>query len=163
MTWAKVVEGEVTQTFHEDPAKHWHPDLLVHWEDVPEGVTIGWRKKEDGTFVSAEQWQAENPQVIPPAGPPTANIRLDVVTSDDNPNLEVTLTCEPSGILDENDPTHIPTWDVDNGAYTSNDFEWTVNLPKGETSRKTTVTCSVVGTGGTSDTETLEVFIPGKV
>jgi len=163
MTWAKVIEGEVVQTFHEDPAKHWHPDALVHWEDVPEGVTIGWKKKDDGTFVSAEDWQAENPQTIPDPGPPGVVIRTGVTTDDVNPNVDLELSCEIIGDWDEEDPTHIPTWDVDDGAHTSNEFEWTVSIPKNTSAREITVTCSAVGTGGTSEVFTETVFIPASV
>lgn len=167
MTWAKIVEGEVVQIFDGDPTGHWHPDALVLWEDVPNdiGIAEGWHKKEDGSWVSGEQWQIEfqaaNP--IPPAGPPQAIIQHGIFDKDDATTV-VKLVAIIGGEYDPEDPTHIPTWNINNGETVSNEFEVSVEYTKIDQIQKIPVSLTVVGSGGESDEpDVITVEIPHAV
>lgn len=167
MTWAKIVEGEVIQMFEGDPRGHWHPDALALWEDVPDdiGIAEGWHRKEDGTWVSGEQWQIEhraaNP--IPPAGPPQAIIQHELFDKDEATTV-LKFVAIIGGDYDENNPTHIPTWDINNGETISNEFEVSVEFTKINQIQKIPVSLTVVGTGGVcEEPTTLEVEIPHAV
>lgn len=152
MTWAKIVEGEVVQVFEGDASKYWHPDALALWEDVPDniGIAEGWHKKDDGTWVNAETWQAEllaAEEVIPP-GPPS--VTIDARTENFDDKVVVVATYYPGGIFDEEDPTHIGTWTY-NGTETSTDKTITIEYLKGDDFRDEIIKCVFVGTGGTSE------------
>src|SRR5210317_1515146 len=143
MTWAKIVDDKDVQIFEGDPRNHWHPDALVYWEDVPDdiGIAIGWHRREDGTWADAETWQAEDPllnMAVDP-GPPSCNLRYAI----------------------DDDPVNVPSWSWNDGDDTSNEWEVTITVTKDpDAITQHTFSCSVVGTGGTSETEEVTVNIP---
>jgi hypothetical protein len=165
MTWAKIVDDEVIQIFDGDVKQHWHPDALALWEDVPNdiGIAEGWHRKEDGSWVSAETWQAEElaaqEEVLP--GPPSVSIDIQIVNHDDK--LECICTYMPSGIWDEDDPTHIGTWTY-NGTETSTENPLTLEFAKNQaTFRDEIIKCVFVGTGGTSEEVVDDVRVPPQL
>jgi hypothetical protein len=165
MTWAKIVDDEVVQIFEGDPRNHWHPDALVYWEDVPDdiGIAIGWHRREDGTWADAETWQAEDPllnMAVDP-GPPSCNLMYTIDDDAVNNTVIITATAEIAGDYDEDNPEHVPSWSWNDGDNTSNEWEVTITVTKDpDAITQHTFSCSVVGTGGTSETEEVTVNIP---
>jgi hypothetical protein len=144
--WAKVVNEEIFQTWDEDPTGLWHPDQLVNWEEVPDHVNIGWKRKNN-EWISGGQWleedQVENP--IPAPGPPTAGISVNPVEYLDR--TEFIFDANHGGFVDSIE------WNIQGQQYTEPRVTLTVN----KTSVEQTITVSLTVTGpGGSDTLTLE-------
>lgn len=161
MTWAKIVDNDVIQIFDGDATEHWHPDALALWEDVPNdiGIAEGWHRKEDGTWLSAEDWQAEvlaaEEEVLP--GPPAVSIDVQIENTDTA--LVCTCTYNPGGIFDEDNPEHIGTWTY-NETETSTENPLVLEFTKQDAFRDEIIKCVFVGTGGTSEEVTEDIRIP---
>ena len=144
--WAKVVNDEIFQTWDTDPTGLWHPDQLVNWEEVPDHVNIGWKRKNN-EWISGGQWleedQTENP--IPAPGPPTAGISVNPVEYLDR--TEFIFDANHAGFVDSIE------WTIQGQKYTDDRVTLTVN----KTSANQTIAVSLTVTGpGGSDTVTLE-------
>lgn len=165
MTWAKIVDDEVIQIFDGDATKYWHPDALALWEDVPDniGIAEGWHRKEDGTWVSAEAWQAEvlaaEEEVLP--GPPCVDIDVEIENHEDK--LVCVCTYTATGIYDEDNSEHIGTWTY-NGTETSTENPLTLEFPRNQdTFRDEIIKCVFVGTGGTSEERVEDIRVPPAI
>ncbi len=145
MIWAKVVNDEIIQTWEEDPSSLWHPDALQNWEQVPDDVNVGWKRK-NGQWITGAQWleehQAENP--LPPPGPPTAGIKRNVMEKETLAILELEAT--PAGHFDS------ISWSINGQTYT--DSFVTVEIPRTSVVQSIPVSLTVTGPGG-SDTKEL--------
>lgn len=146
MIWAKVVNEEIIQTWDEDPSSLWHPDALVNWEQVPDDVNVGWKRK-NGEWITGAQWleehQAENPP--PPPGPPTAGIKKNLFEQKTKAILDV--EAQPAGHC-----TSI-SWSINGQEYT--DEKVTIEIPRTSEEQIIPVSLTVTGPGGT-DTKVLE-------
>jgi len=138
--WAKVVENEIFQTWDEDPTGLWHPDQLVYWEEVPDHVAIGWKRK-NGQWISGGQWleehAAENP--LPPPGPPSGGI--SVVPIDSLDKINFIFIAQTAGFVDSIE------WTIQGQTYTDERVELSVNkIPFQE--QTLAVALKIVGPGG---------------
>ena len=144
--WAKVVNDEIFQTWDTDPTELWHPDQLVNWEEVPDHVNIGWKRKND-EWISGGQWQeeheVENP--IPAPGPPTAGIGVSPIEYLDR--VDLVFVANYGGFVDSIE------WTVQGQKYTDDKVTLTVN--KTSVEQTIAVALKVTGPGG-SHTLTLE-------
>lgn len=144
--WAKVVNDEIFQTWDTDPTELWHPDQLVNWEEVPDHVNIGWKRKND-EWISGGQWQeehkVENP--IPAPGPPTAGIGVSPIEYLDR--VDLVFVANYGGFVDSIE------WTIQGQKYTDDKVTLTVN----KTSVEQTIAVALKATGpGGSHTLTLE-------
>lgn len=144
--WAKVVNDEIFQTWDTDPTELWHPDQLVNWEEVPDHVNIGWKRKND-EWISGGQWQeeheVENP--IPAPGPPTAGIGVSPIEYLDR--VDLVFVANYGGFVDSIE------WTIQGQKYTDDKVTLTVN--KTSVEQTIAVALKVTGPGG-SHTLTLE-------
>ena len=144
--WAKVVNDEIFQTWDTDPTELWHPDQLVNWEEVPDHVNIGWKRKND-EWISGGQWQeeheVENP--IPAPGPPTAGIGVSPIEYLDR--VDLVFVANYGGFVDSIE------WTIQGQKYTDDKVTLTVN--KTSVEQTIAVAIKVTGPGG-SHTLTLE-------
>ena len=144
--WAKVVNDEIFQTWDADPTELWHPDQLVNWEEVPDHVNIGWKRK-NGEWSGGGQWQeeheVENP--IPAPGPPTAGIGVSPIEYLDR--VDLVFVANYGGFVDSIE------WTIQGQKYTDDKVTLTVN--KTSVEQTIAVALKVTGPGG-SHTLTLE-------